>query len=249
LLSSNAASLAQKAESCRLPANKLDNVRALSEADQEFVAAVADSPQSGASIQVSCDNIKVIKGSISAGTQLLDQPTGSVKSLCLSGGATLFAPDHAIKVETPYGTVQIASRAIVLAVLTKNGLSLYNIHDEHRGDVCFAGKAASLSLPIAQHLMISTEDREFADVNPLDFITHRELRSDKLPGGLQMIHSQFSLLSAINGVAPLRAMLHSSEPGEHKMINRLVKDAAVIMQTSAAASAYRRISASHQTRA
>lgn len=91
--------------------------------------------------------------------------------------------------------------------------------------------------------MISSRLGDYADVNPLENITHRDLRSANLPGGLKLFCSQFSITSVIDGVMPLGAMLHSTDPGERKLINCLIKDAVVIMQTKAAAGAYRRISA------
>jgi hypothetical protein len=192
-------------------------------------------------LQLSPDKVKMLRGGVSIKSHPVKGEGFKAVAQTLSTGSTLVSADHAMTIETPFGQVKLAAGSVVLTVLNKDGLAIYNVHDAHRDDVHVIVDGHSMPVPISHHLMI-TSGKSYEDVNPIENITHRDMKSDALKGGLNVFRSQFSISSAISGVSALHDMLHSADPTERKMINRLVKDAAVLMQTSAVYGAYKRYS-------
>jgi len=190
-----------------------------------------------------------LRGHVSGSGSLFSKTlhNSATRIVTLTNGATMYNPDHDTTLETPFGKVHVGAKAVIIIVLSKNGMSLFNVHDEHRDDVRLEINGSILPISIAEHATIIRDKRDFADLNPLESITHREVNATALPGGMQLIQSQFSILSALSGIKPLRAMAHSSNPEDRKLIQGLVKDAAVIMQTKAGNGAYHRVSSAKQS--
>lgn len=186
---------------------------------------------------------KVLTASLSklARVPATQQPAKTYK---LESGGMLFAPEHDLTVDTPFGQVKIGADSVVLAVVTKHGLCLYNMHDEHRGDVHFSNTdVAKVDLNIGQHMMVAIGgDSAYEDINPLGFVSHRDLQTDKLPGGMRLFRSSFSITSALGDINTLATMQHSANSHDRRVVNRLLKDAAILMQTKSGAGAYKKLS-------
>lgn len=160
----------------------------------------------------------------------------------LQHGGTLLAPDDDITLATPFGNLKVAAKAIVLVVLNDHGLALYNLHDEHRESVTVEAARGALDLDVGRHLFITRSSDSYEELNPLGYVAHRNLKSNDAGEGVTLHTSEFSITSAIGGNGPLSAMLRSANPDEKRIIDRLLKDAAIMMQTKASEGLYKRIS-------
>lgn len=163
----------------------------------------------------------------------------------LDRGGVLFAPDHALTVKTNFGQIDIAAKAIVLAVANGNGLAVYVLHDEHRGAISFTRGSSRNELTLGQHLMLahSSGNQGYEQVNPLPFVTHRDMHTAEVGDGLKLFRSQFSITSALGGAPLFSAMEHSNEGNDRHMIEMLLKDAAILMQLKSGSGSYQRYEA------
>lgn len=160
----------------------------------------------------------------------------------LQHGGTLLAPDDDMTLATPFGDLKVAAKAIVLVVLNDHGLALYNLHDEHRESVTLEATRGALDLDVGRHLFVTRSGDSYEELNPLGYVAHRNLKSNEIGEGVTLHTSEFSITSAIGGNGPLSAMLRSANPDEKRIIDRLLKDAAIMMQTKASEGLYKRIS-------
>jgi hypothetical protein len=167
----------------------------------------------------------------------------SSKSVILSRGSVLFAPEQDITVDTTAGRIAIGANAVVLVIAMHNGVAIYDLHDAHAGDVFVTSAKHTITMTPGRHLVLTHQGiPAYEHVNPLEVIGHRNLKMVDLEGGLRQFSSDFSLVSALNGLCPLMAMKHSSNPRDAKVVEQMMKDAAILMQTKGSLGGYHRMS-------
>ena len=144
-------------------------------------------------------------------------------------GKTLFVPQNDVTVETQFGDIHINGGAIVLVSTNRDGVAVYNIHDTSKNSVSFDVRGRKMSICPGKHMLVSrSRGTDFASDNHLDSIAHRGV-STTVVSDLKVHTSEFSTLSAIAGVLPLRAIVESKHPQSKKIANRLMKTTAVLM--------------------
>lgn len=152
-------------------------------------------------------------------------------SVMLRKGSVLFATDKDLSVETIAGRVSMASGSLVLIIAHNNGVAIYDIHDEHANDVAVTVAGRTSYLLPGKHMTITHKGiSSFEHVNQLQCIAHRNLRMNDLNGGMRQFSSEFSLVSAFK-LLPLAHMKQSHNPSDTKIMQRVMKDAAIIMHT------------------
>jgi hypothetical protein len=162
-------------------------------------------------------------------------------ALMLRHGSVLFAPDHELSVETPYGTINMSAGSVVLAVALPNGLAVYDLHDNGSQDVSITHNDGVTCLGPGRHVLISEGSiSSYEEINPLGCIGHRRMESRDLPSGTRQYCSSFSIVSAINGLKALSHMRGTGVAHYDRLINTLLKDAAVIQTAHPADGAYQR---------
>ncbi|PZM79026.1 MAG: hypothetical protein DKT66_21300 [Candidatus Melainabacteria bacterium] len=148
----------------------------------------------------------------------------------LTDGSILFAPLHDTQVQTPKGAVRVAANAIALISVSEAGLSVFDLDDQHKGSVSVESNGHNVVLSPGRHVMITPHHKaEFAQLNPIETIAHRALSSN-VKNGHRAHMSEFSVLSAIDSVKPLKALACSSHPNARKIAGRMMKTTAILMQ-------------------
>lgn len=168
------------------------------------------------------------------------------KDIAVPHGATIYAPEHDMRLHTAYGDIKIGANAVVLVSVTEDGVAIYNMHDSHSGDVMVSAGNAKHSLNIGDHLMLSCHPGEYADVNPVPSITHADLKVSKLQNGTRLFRSKFSLASAITDYGPIATLKQSATARERRIADRLIKNAAILMQMRRPSAPYARMSSVRQ---
>jgi hypothetical protein len=162
-------------------------------------------------------------------------------ALELKHGSVLFAPDHDLNIETPFGAIKISSGAVVLAIALPNGLAVYDLHDNGSNDVSITHEDGVTSLRPGRHVLLSDASiTSYEEINPLGCIGHRRLEYRPMPSGGRQYVSSFSIVSAINGLKALSQLRGSGVAQYDRLINLLLKDAAVIQTAHPADGAYQR---------
>lgn len=144
-------------------------------------------------------------------------------------GKTLFVPTHDMTVETQFGKLHIGGGAVVLVSTNRNGVAVYNIHDTSKESVAFDVRGQKMTICPGRHMLVSAgSGTDFASVNHIESVLHRGV-STTMVSDLKVHQSEFSTLSAITGVLPLRAIVESKSPSTRKIAARLLKTTAVLM--------------------
>lgn len=168
------------------------------------------------------------------------EPDG--RTIILKHGKVIFAAGRQLTVRTPEESVSIGAGAVVLICASRNGLSVYNLHDCHGGDVSISTGRKRCQVNLGEHVTIASHKGDgFEDVNLVPSITHADLQSYELPAGKRLFRSKFSIFSALTGLEPLTLAKHSSNREDISIRSLLIKDAAILMQTRSRSGGYRRI--------
>jgi len=170
---------------------------------------------------------------------VLSVATGAQGKYLLNKGSMLFAPKHDLTVHTSAGIVSIRAGAVALVVSAGHSLAVYDMHDAHHGDVVVSGADGPVSLSVGRHVMFSKKNaNSFDDINALSPVTHRSVNSNKLGSGAQQFSSEFSITSALNGLRVFAHLKQSNNPSDAKLVRQLMKNAAIILQTTRTAAPY-----------
>jgi hypothetical protein len=161
------------------------------------------------------------------------------RSVVVREGCVLFAPDRDVCVDTPYAQVTIAAKAVALLVVSQKGVSVYNLHDLHSGDVSVLSGQCRHTVDLSRQITISPTRLAYEEVDPARSIAHADMEMATLPGGSRMFRSSFSLASALSALRPVLTAEHATAAGR-RIERQLIKNAAIFMETRVAATPYRR---------
>jgi hypothetical protein len=165
-------------------------------------------------------------------------PTGAALT-----GTQLFAPQKDSVISTAFGDVSVGAGAVVLIVAMHNGIAIYDLHDSRNNHVAFTNGDTTFALAPGRHLLVT--DRHVSDyesVNPLGAVSHRKLEKSDI-GSTRAFSSEFSILSALK----LKQLVELSSSGaaqDRRIINQLLKDAAIIQTTRGSVGGYQRFGTS-----
>src|SRR5579885_870078 len=163
----------------------------------------------------------------------------------LRKGSILFTPERALAVESSFGRITIGAGAVVLVVALHNGVAIYDLHDSHAGDVTLSTQGHTVCLAPGHHVLTARQGiTSYEQVNPLAAVGHRNLHVKDCGHGTRQFSSEFSLVSALNGLRPLVQMKQSNNARDARIIKEIMKDAAIIQTTRRFSGTYRRMAAS-----
>ncbi len=144
--------------------------------------------------------------------------TSSVRSIqhservSINSGNVLFVPFRDTMVQTPHGIVRVGARSVALVSVSKAGLAVYDLDDKHKGSVVVESNGHNIVLSPGRHAMITPHHQaEFAQVNAIESIAHRNITS-AVKNGSRAHTSEFSMITAMDTVRPLKAMVRSLHP-------------------------------------
>jgi hypothetical protein len=148
-------------------------------------------------------------------------------------GKTLFVPSRDMIVETQFGDIHIAGGAVVLVSTNRDGVAIYNVHDASKDSVSFDVRGQKVSVCPGRHVLVSAGGgTDFSSVNHIESVLHRGVTTTMV-SDLKVHSSEFSTLSAMAAVLPLRAIVESKSPCTKKIAARMMKTTAVLMHLAA----------------
>ena len=148
-------------------------------------------------------------------------------------GNVLFAPFRDTVVATPNGEVRIAAKSVVLVASTSSELSVYDLSDARKGSVAVSANGHNITLAPGHHVTVSSRTKaEFAQINAIETVSHRNVAS-VVKNGFKAHTSEFSVVSAIDSVKAIKALVGSSNPQAKKVADNVVKTTAVLLQLGA----------------
>ncbi|MBS1999001.1 MAG: hypothetical protein JSS86_21895, partial [Cyanobacteria bacterium SZAS LIN-2] len=169
--------------------------------------------------------------------------TGGVSNLTqqtLDNGATLLAPDENSVIETPYGTIKVEGGAVALVIAFDKGLAVFDLHDGHKGAVTVSIDDEQETLMPGKAFVAPREPKNsFEKVNPTAFVAFRKLHTRPIGKARKGYQAEFEIMSLMRGLTALRGMMDSQAPGTQKMINNMLKTAAILNQLNQSGEAFR----------
>jgi len=167
---------------------------------------------------------------------------GKSKVVELRDGTVLFAPLVNTTVKTPFGNVDIDAKSIVLLIASKHGIAVYNLDDQHRDAVRVHAGGRTLTLsPSNQAVITSKQNTAFEQVNPLETMAYRRVTDFEIGANLRAFNSEFSMLSAISTIKPLKSIVSSKHPEARRISAHLLKTAAAMVQLKAGLESYQKV--------
>ncbi len=149
----------------------------------------------------------------------------------LEQGPLLLAPEENTTVQTRYGAVDVAARAVALIIAFKGGVAVYNLHDYKHDSVVIRSAGHRIALAPGRNAVVTKQSvRYFEEANPADFVGYRKLSAKSFDDGVKVLQSEFNILSLMQGIAPVKAMMLSPTP-EHKKACASILKTAAILQT------------------
>jgi YVTN family beta-propeller protein len=165
-------------------------------------------------------------------------PTGAALT-----GTQLFVPEKDSVISTAFGEVSVGAGAVVLVVAMHNGIAIYDLHDSRNNHVAFTNGDTKFALAPGRHLLVTDlSASDYESINPFGAISHRMLQKTDV-GSTRAFVSEFSILSALK-LKPLVELGSSSWAQDRRVINQLLKNAAIIQTTRGALGGYQRFGTS-----
>lgn len=231
IASLNASSQAQLANNANLYTAESLNAKSLSltSADEDDSYVVGYCNAAGEVNASFCSDH--VNGSLSVGNV---QHLAHAQKMTMNNGNTLFAPNVDTVVETPNGSVKIAARSVVLVSNSNQGLAVFDLEDQHKGSVSVESNGHIVTLSPGRHVLLTpNHGAEFAQINAIETVAHKNVASS-LKNGMRAHVSEFSIPSAIDTVAPLKALVKSNHPEAKKIASRMMKTTAILVQIGGA---------------
>lgn len=204
----------------------ISKIASLADDDNSFI--VGNMGRGGAVEAAVCSNIDLGYSSIPG----MSNVKTIVHSECVTvtEGTVVFAPSKDTQVETPNGNVRIAANSVVLLSTSNLGLAVYDLDDQHKGSVSVESSGQNIVLSPGRHVLITKHHgAEFAQINAVETIAHRNVQSS-IKNGHRVHHSEFSVISALDTVKPLRALASSKNVVARQIAQRMIKTTAIMLQ-------------------
>src|SRR5581483_4365142 len=94
------------------------------------------------------------------------------------------------------------------------GVSVYDMHDNHRGDVYIDLPNGKFVLNPGKHVSVANpEIAEFESINPFEAVSHRAVTTSK-GKAFNIYASEFSIPSALRSLSMLGALVQSNNPND-----------------------------------
>lgn len=158
------------------------------------------------------------------------KPIEAADHISVLEGTALIVADRDMEIAINVGKLKIAEGSVVLISTTPKGTAVFDFHDTGKNSVLLTVAGRSLAISPGRHLHATSEKTtDFAAVNSLDRIAHRRVSCVTTDGGT-VFTSEFSTLSAMEAVEPLKKVLTLRHPEARKLANQIIKTSAVLMQ-------------------
>lgn len=188
---------------------------------------------------------RMLQGGISSMQPAGEHGTTSKKPIAMRSGHQLISPNVDLKIETPFGDVEIDAGSVALVLVSDESLAVYALDDQHRDAIRVNCRGAlhspGLRLSPGRQLIVgSSEFKSFSEVNPIEEIAYRNINSKEI-GKFSVFSAEFSIPSAIESIASLKNLLISKDSESVKLANHLKKTIAAMMQMKSGADRFQRM--------
>ncbi|MBX9720417.1 MAG: hypothetical protein K2X81_03385, partial [Candidatus Obscuribacterales bacterium] len=157
----------------------------------------------------------------------------------IAKGNVLFLPEKPLQVGFQNGKLELSPGAAVFVIDKGDDLAILDFHDTGSGSVrVVAGNRLMKLSPGKLLVLTKTDSKNFKDVHPIPKVGFRNPKEHELGDGIKAFVADFSIPSAMISVAPLRNFMKNATGADKQMINKILKDSAIIGDITPTAGPY-----------
>ena len=197
------------------PMSRLATVRIGLDQRRARNSALDDSIQ--AAVATSAD-VNVLHGQGVIGETLA---SGAVK---IAKGNVLFVAHENLSIETPCGQILLHQGNVLLLMVAGDQIDAFDLHDDPAQKPSLVAGQSTIQFSIGQEIVASRSS--YAGMNPKIAFRAEQLLFKN--GSTEVHCAQFSLPSAIFAVKPLHELQRSGQGEQRRVLQKLVKNAAVM---------------------
>lgn len=221
----------------RTDANLRFSIAGKADDDSYIISVGSNQPVGSLSICAGPELIELFKSLPESEMGCGVAPVESTEKLDMKDGTALLVADRDMEIALKVGTLKLAEGSVVLISNTEKGAAVFDFHDPGKGKVALVIGDKTVALSPGRHLHATSHpSKDFAEVNGLDMIGHRRVSTNVITGGVTLHSSEFSTLSAMELIGPLKKVMASSHPEARKLAQQMIKTSAVLMHLGAGAS-------------
>ncbi len=117
-----------------------------------------------------------------------------------------------------------------------------SLHDTHQEAVTVSTGGKQISVLPGRCIVITHAVRgSFDEINPAQLVAYRNLSEREVNEQLKVYAAEFSPLTAVNAVKPLKALLASKNHNAVQLSNKFLKTASIMLQLQSGGSAFRQV--------
>lgn len=157
----------------------------------------------------------------------------------LQRGNLFVTAEQDVVIQTPFGEIHAKAGSVLFVMLTDSAVSVHNLHDNNSGDVFFSSGGKRLPIPVGVQLLATESDGAFESLNPAHGIGIRSVGKTEFPNGVKAFAGEFSMISAMRIIEPLRKLRDSDSQSDRDVANRIMRNAAIMMVLTSKNGAYK----------
>ncbi len=173
--------------------------------------------------------------------QVLDQ-NSDVNLYKLNNGALLIHTDKNTQIVGKNAKLNLKANTLALVVSNQHGITVYNLIDKSANSVVLTVNNDKIAINPGQCIAIAHNmNSDFSLVNPLTKVGYRSEQKVNT-SGVNLIKADYSIITLINSVPAVKALLHSHDAKVKHLVNDLYKASAIIYQSNMAQGMYHQVS-------
>ena len=173
--------------------------------------------------------------------QVLTQ-NNDVNHYKLNNGALLIHTDKNTQIEGSNAKLNLKANTLALIVSNQHGITVYNLIDKSANSVVLTVNNDKIAINPGQCIAIAHNmNSDFSLINPLTKVGYRSEQKVNT-SGVNLIKADYSIITLINSVPAVKALLHSNENKVKHLVNDLYKASAIIYQSNMANGMYHQVS-------
>lgn len=157
--------------------------------------------------------------------------SGVVKVVnCNPGAAVVLGRPNPVQIETNFCQVRCAPDTAVMVVDNGRAATILNMHSDRNATVKVAVAGKVLTMAPGEQVVLTRESGPFKEVAPALGVSYRTVKSRDLDNGVKLYCAEFSIVSALTAVKPLKHQCVSGEAGHQKYMRKILKNALIMSQ-------------------
>jgi len=161
--------------------------------------------------------------------QLVPKSHSTTKGQKLSNSNLVLYEKEARTIQTKLAAVTCAASSVVFVCEKNDSVAVFVFDQAKKGDVKVDLEGKSFSVPVGEEVVVTNKSNAtFQQVNPLRISFRHLTPKAAVVGDRYIYRAEFMIQNAIEVIYQLRKLADSTDPEERKLIDRILKNAAIL---------------------